>query len=51
MSEWELHDLTADPEERHNLAGDVGGVPLEELRTVLVDTRNRSRRVPTVTNA
>jgi arylsulfatase A-like enzyme len=50
VSEWELHDLTADPEERQNRAGD-DGVPFEALRTVLVDTRNRSRRVPTVTNA
>ena len=34
---FELHNLTADPEERQNLAGD-DGVPLEELRTVLVDS-------------
>jgi arylsulfatase A-like enzyme len=48
-SAWELHDLTSDPEERHNLAADAGA-PLERLREILVSTRDRSRRVPSTTN-
>lgn len=48
--DWELHDLVADPEERTNLASQ-DGAPIEELRKILVDARDRARLVPTVTNA
>jgi arylsulfatase A-like enzyme len=49
-SEWELHDLTNDPEERRNLA-DHPSAPIEQLRTILARARAESRRVPNVTNA
>ena len=46
-SEWELHNLTVDPEERTNRAedADAAGV-LAQLRTVLDDTRDAMRRTP-----
>ena len=52
-SQWELHNLTADPEERTNLAtvnGDVAAVRTQ-LRTVLEETREKMRRTPQHVNA
>ena len=43
--EWELHNLTADPEERHNLAGD-GGDTLSDMRAVLDVERDASGSCP-----
>jgi len=48
-SEWEVHNLSTDPEERHNLVDD-SDAPVDELRAVLAATRDASRRVPSVTN-
>ncbi len=45
--EWELYDLTADPEERANLAVAAPDV-VTELRSVLEETRARARRVPSL---
>jgi hypothetical protein len=48
-AEWELHNLTVDPEERRNLAG--AGLPqLFEMRGLLDATRAACRRSPLVTN-
>jgi arylsulfatase A-like enzyme len=45
--QWELHNLTVDPEERVNRASDAGvGEVLAQLRTVLADTRESMRRTP-----
>ncbi|HLM16666.1 MAG TPA: hypothetical protein VK549_02515, partial [Acidimicrobiia bacterium] len=51
-SQWELHNLTADPEERTNLAAsaEVAAV-LAQLRTALEQTRARVRRTPQHVNA
>jgi hypothetical protein len=48
---WELHNLTADPEERRNRAtdADAAGV-LEALRGVLDEQREAKRRVPQMRN-
>jgi hypothetical protein len=47
---WELHNLTADPEERTNLAaGDVDA--LRSMRTVLDQERDAKRLVPQLRNA
>ena len=46
---WELHNLSADPEERHNLAGE-GGVPLSTLQSLLVAERDAKRLVPRLRN-
>ncbi len=46
-SQWELHNLTVDPEERTNLAGDTANAPVRaQLTTVLERTRDRVRRTP-----
>jgi choline-sulfatase len=46
-AQWELHNLTVDPEERSNLAADRAGTPvLAQLRTILDDTRETMRRTP-----
>ena len=46
-SQWELHNLTVDPEERTNLAYDDAGAPvLGELCEVLGQTREAARRTP-----
>ena len=52
-SQWELHNLTADPEERTNLAGRHrrGDACRAELRTVLDDTRDAMRRTPQHVNS
>ena len=48
--EWELHDLTTDPEERQDLT--PGGDPhLQTLRDILDSTRARVRGVPEARNA
>ena len=47
---FELHNLTADPEERHNLAAGEPG-SLSAMRSVLDDQREAKRRVPALRNA
>jgi len=45
--EWELHNLTVDPEERANLAADASAASvLSELQAVLERTRDEMRRTP-----
>jgi arylsulfatase A-like enzyme len=46
---WELHNLTADPEERHNRAGEDAPV-LADLQVVLGEQRERKRRLPQLRN-
>ena len=48
-SAWELHDLTADPEERHNLA-DVDPGMFSTMRGVLEAERDAKRRIPALRN-
>ena len=48
-SGWELHNLTADPEERTNRAGDSPDV-LRGLQAVLEEQREAKRRVPRLRN-
>jgi hypothetical protein len=48
-SSWELHNLTADPEERHNRADDTPDV-LGELQVVLDEQREAKRRLPRLRN-
>jgi arylsulfatase A-like enzyme len=43
--QFELHNLTADPEERRNAVGDAPDT-LGRLQSILVETRNARRRVP-----
>jgi hypothetical protein len=48
-SEWELHNLSVDPEERRNLGG--AAVPqIDEMQHLLVAARAACRRTPLVTN-
>ena len=42
---WELHNLTADPEERRNLSQDAGDV-ISEMRAVLEQQRDAKRLLP-----
>ena len=44
-SQWELYDLTADPEERANLAASAVA-PVDRLRAVLASAREGNRRLP-----
>jgi hypothetical protein len=46
---WELHNLTADPEERQNRATDSPDV-LRQLQKVLDEQRERKRRLPQLRN-
>ncbi len=46
---WELHNLTADPEERRNRAADAAGV-LRDLQSVLHAQREAKRRLPQLRN-
>lgn len=46
---WELHNLTADPQERHNLADDTAA-PLGDLQAVLAAERDAKRIVPSMRN-
>ncbi len=48
-SDWELHNLTADPEERHNRASDAPDV-FGNLQGVLEAQRDAKRRVPHLRN-
>ena len=51
-SQWELHNLTRDPEERTNLAADAEvAAALGELRNVLETTRTCMRRTPRYVNS
>ena len=46
-SEWELHNLTADPEERTNRAGDPAHAEvLDQMRAVLESERDAKRLLP-----
>jgi arylsulfatase A-like enzyme len=47
---WELHNLTADPEERHNLAETQSGVR-SQMSSVLEAERDAKRRIPSLRNA
>ena len=46
---WELHNLTADPEERQNRAMDAPDV-LRDLQGILDEQRERKRRLPQLRN-
>jgi arylsulfatase A-like enzyme len=46
---WELHSLTADPEERHNRADDSPDV-VRDLQVVLQEQREAKRRLPQLRN-
>jgi arylsulfatase A-like enzyme len=46
---WEMHNLTADPEERHNRAGD-DHTTMGRLQTILDQQRDAKRLVPTLRN-
>jgi len=48
--EWELHNLTADPEERNNRAVDHS-VALSSMRSVLESERDAKRLIPALRNA
>ena len=48
VDEWELHNLTRDPEERANLALDPPR-ELDGMRAVLALTRGRKRLTPRLT--
>jgi arylsulfatase A-like enzyme len=51
-AQWELHNLTLDPEERANRAADADTASvLAQLRSVLDDTRESMRRTPQHVNA
>jgi len=46
--DWELHDLTSDPEERTDLSGDTGSAAVRDrLRAVLGEQRTHKRLAPT----
>jgi len=49
-SDWELHNLTADHEERHNRASDTPGA-LSAMKSVLEAERDAKRRIPLLRNA
>jgi len=44
-SQWELYDLTGDPEERNNLSAS-SDAPFDQLRELLESAREDNRRVP-----
>ena len=46
-SAWELHNLTADPEERHNRVDDAGDA-LSTMRGVLDQQREEKRLLPSL---
>ena len=46
---WELHNLTADPEERHNRVAEDKGA-LSEMRSVLDAQRDEKRLLPSLHN-
>jgi hypothetical protein len=47
--DWELHNLTADPEERHNRALDDPEAA-SKMRSVLETERDAKRRIPRLRN-
>ncbi len=47
--DWELHNLTADPEERHNRASSDAAVA-SSMRSVLESERDAKRRIPMLRN-
>lgn len=50
-SDWELHNLSADPEERQNRAGDAASADaLSQMRSVLEAQREAKRLVPSLRN-
>ena len=49
-SDWELHNLTVDPEERHNRASDDPEAA-SSMRSVLESERDAKRRIPKLRNA
>ena len=48
-SDWELHNLTVDPEERRNRAGDEP-VATSNMQSVLEGERDAKRRIPKLRN-
>ncbi len=48
-SDWELHNLTVDPEERHNRAFD-DPASVSSMRSVLETERDAKRRIPKLRN-
>jgi arylsulfatase A-like enzyme len=48
--EWELHNLTTDPEERHNRASDDTAA-VSSMKSVLEKERDTKRLIPTLRNA
>ena len=48
--QWELHNLTVDPEERHNLAHE-DAVTVSALKSVLETERDAKRLIPRLRNA
>ena len=48
--EWELHNLTADPEERHNRATDSPST-VSTMQSVLETERDAKRLIPALRNA
>jgi len=49
-SDWELHNLTVDPEERHNRAFDDPAAA-SSMRSVLESERDAKRGIPKLRNA
>ncbi len=49
-SDWELHNLTSDPEERHNRISDAAAAA-SSMRSVLEAERDAKRRIPLLRNA
>jgi arylsulfatase A-like enzyme len=49
-SDWELHNLTVDPEERHNRAFD-DPASMSRMSSVLASERDAKRRIPMLRNA
>ncbi len=48
--EWELHNLTVDPQERHNSADHEPGT-VSTMKSVLDSERDAKRLIPTLRNA
>ena len=48
-SEWELHNLTSDPEERNNQTSDAPAA-LSKMKTLLETERDAKRRTPMLRN-
>ena len=51
-AQWELHNLSTDPEERTNVATDAAATAIRaQLETLLERTRDEMRRTPQHVNA